>query len=169
MEGQSTLDAIARQRAVRDTSLARPPLNVQPSSTPSSLLKLEPDGSVWIGGIKYQPAQITQPAQNLATASIATTEVEAAMTAANLGENEDWATSNNDSTWGNNKLLDTAKFLLAATTPSLPASIHKDLPLYLDSGRLLIFLASALTFPPTNLSSHEQSQALVICRYPPLG
>ena len=56
------------------------------------------------------------------------------MTAANLGENEDWATSNNDLTWGNDELLDTAKFLLAATTPSPPASIHKDLPLYLDSG-----------------------------------
>ena len=56
------------------------------------------------------------------------------MTTANLGEYEDWATSNNDLTWGNDELLDTAKFLLAVTTPSLPASIHKDLPLYLDSG-----------------------------------
>ena len=62
MEGQSTLDAIARQHAVRDTSCTRPPLNVQSSSTPSSLLKLEPDSSVWIGSIKYQPAQTTQPA-----------------------------------------------------------------------------------------------------------
>ena len=132
MEGQSTLDAIARQRAVRDTSRARPPLNIQPPSASSSLLKLESDGSVWIGGVKYQPAQPAQPAQDPATASIATTEIEAAMTAADLGEYADWATSNNDPNWGNNELLDTARFLLAATNVSLPA--HKDLPLYLDSG-----------------------------------
>ena len=65
-------------------------------------------------------------------ASVATVEIEAAMTAADLGEYADWTISNNDLNWGNGELLDTATFLLAATNTSLPA--HKDLLLYLDSG-----------------------------------
>ena len=69
------------------------------------------------------------------------------MTATDLGEYMDWATSNNNSNWGNNELLDTARFLLAATNVSLPA--HKDLPLYLDSGastHILCIQSDFITF-----------------------
>ena len=124
MEGLSTSDAIARQRAARDSPRGpRPPSSSGPTNP---FLKVDNDGTVWISGVKYQPA--SEPAK----ASIAEVNVEAAMTAADQGEYSDWASNNNDPNWGNNEFLDTATFLLAATNPTLPA--HKDMPLYLDSG-----------------------------------
>ena len=116
-------DAIARQHAVRDNP------HGCPLSTPNSnnpFLKIDNDGSVWISGIKYQPAP--EPPK----ASIAEVGVEAAMTAADQGEYLDWASNNNDASWGNNESFDTATFLLAASDSSPFA--QKDPPLYLDSG-----------------------------------
>jgi hypothetical protein len=94
----------------------------------NSLVKINNDGTVWIGGVRYKPA--SEPA----TATIAEVEVEAAMTTADQGEYLDWAINNNTS-WGNNEeLLDTATFLLAATDTVLIARGTGDPPLYLDLG-----------------------------------
>jgi hypothetical protein len=94
MEGQPALDAIACQRAAREASCTHNLLGNNPSN---SLVKIESDGTVWIGGVKYQPA--TEPAK----ATIAEVDIEAAMTAAVQGEYSDWAISNNSSSWGNNQ------------------------------------------------------------------
>ena len=127
LEGLTTLDAIARQRAACDTP--RDPCS-RPSSSPSSnnpFLKIDTDGTIWISGVKYQPAP--EPAK----ASIAEVDVEAAMTAADQGEYLDWACNNSNLSWSNNnESIDTATFLLAASDSS--PSTQKDLPLYLDSG-----------------------------------
>ena len=124
MEGLSTSDAIACQHMARESLCGACPSSSSGPNNP--FLKVNNDGTVWISGVKYQPAP--EPAR----ASIAEVELKATTTAADQGEYSDWATNNNDASWGNNELLDTAKFLLAVTNPSLPA--HKDLPLYLDSG-----------------------------------
>ena len=58
-------------------------------------------------------------------------DVEAAMTATDQGEYEDWAVSNNHD-WGDNEPFDMATFLLAATDITLLTC--DNLPLYLDSG-----------------------------------
>ena len=125
MEGLTMSDAIAQQRAVRDNTCSRP-LSSSSSNTNNPFLKIDNDGSVWISSIKYQP--VPEPPR----ASIAEVNVEAAMTAADQGEYLDWASNNNDPSWGNNKSLDTATFLLAASDSS--PSAQKDPPLYLDSG-----------------------------------
>jgi hypothetical protein len=126
MEGQPALDAIAHQRAAREASHAHNLLGNNPSN---SLVKIESNGTVWIGGVKYQPA--TEPAK----ATIAEVDIEAAMTAADQGEYSDWAISNNSSSWGNNQdTFDMATFLLAASDTLLIACGAKDLPLYLDLG-----------------------------------
>lgn len=131
MEGLSTTEAIARQRAARDTSRTRPPLG--PASS-NSLVKIDNDGTVWIGGVKYQPA-----ADPAVQASVAEVDVEAAMTAADQGEYMDWwTTNNNDPSWGSADLNDMASFFLAAENASEETSLlaHglRDPPLYLDSG-----------------------------------
>jgi hypothetical protein len=126
MEGQPASDAIARQCAAREASRACNLLGNNPSN---SLVKIESDGTVWIGGVKYQPA--TEPAK----ATIAEVDIEAAMTAADQGEYSDWAISNNSSSWGNNQdAFDMAMFLLAASDTLLIARGAKDPPLYLDLG-----------------------------------
>jgi hypothetical protein len=112
MAGQSAAEAIVRQHAVCETSCARPPLSPSDSN---SLVKINNDGTVWIGSVKYHPS--TEP---IAQASVAEVNVEAAMTAADQGEYMDWwATSNNDPSWGNSEFNDMATFLLAATDMSL--------------------------------------------------
>ena len=105
MEGLSATEAIVQQCAAHDTSRARPPPN--PSAS-SSLMKINNDGMVWIGGVKYQPAP-----KPTTQASVAEVEIKAAMTAADQGEYMDWWTSNNnDPNWGGDDLNDTATFLL---------------------------------------------------------
>src|ERR1700761_7245546 len=80
MEGYSPSDAIARQRAVREGSRNRPTAlpNTPTSSTASASpsVKIDPDGTVWINGIRYQPPAETEKA------SIAAVNIDAAMTAA---------------------------------------------------------------------------------------
>ena len=124
LEGLSMSDAIARQHVARESSHGTRPSSGSGPNNP--FLKVDNDGTVWISGVEYQP--VPEPVK----ASVAEVKIEAAMTAADQGEYLDWATNNNDTSWGNNELLDTATFLLAVINPSLPA--HKDLPLYLDSG-----------------------------------
>src|ERR1700761_5269998 len=81
MEGFSPSDAIARQRAVREGLRARPPApNTTPPVTPSPNVKIDPDGTVWVNGVKYSPSPNTEKA------SVAAVDVEAAMTAADQGE-----------------------------------------------------------------------------------
>ncbi|KAN0132343.1 hypothetical protein V8E53_009769 [Lactarius tabidus] len=79
MEGQSAAEAIAWQRAARETLHTCPPSITSASS--NSLIKIDNDGTVWIGGVKYHPA--TEP---VAQVSIAKVNVETAMTAADQGE-----------------------------------------------------------------------------------
>jgi transposase InsO family protein len=125
MEGYSTTDAVARQRALRDIPRSRP----SPPSTlvppPHPYVKIDPDGTVWVNGVRYnRPGEPEK-------ASVAKVEVEATMTAADQEEYANWAVNNN-SGWGNDDLLDTATFLLAATDTAMLA--QGDPPLYLDSG-----------------------------------
>jgi hypothetical protein len=125
MEGHPASDAIAWQRAARDVSHARSSLS---NASSNSLVKIDHDSTVWIGGVRYKPA--SEPA----TATITEVKVEAAMTAADQGEYSDWAINNNTS-WGNNEeLLDMATFLLVATDTLLIAQGTGDPPLYLDLG-----------------------------------
>ena len=130
MEGQTTLDAIARQRAAREALRGTRPSTTSTSSGSNSLVKIESDGTVWIGGVKYQPAQplAAEPEK----ASIADVDIEAAMTAADQGEYTDWAFTNVDPHWSREEMIDTATFLLAAT--NVHALIAENPPLYLDSG-----------------------------------
>ena len=126
MEGFSPSDAIARQRAVREGLRARPPASsVAPSTANIPSVKIDPDGTVWVNGVKYSPPSNTEKA------SVATVDIEAAMTAADQGEYEDWAVNNNTD-WGDNEPFDTATFLLAGTNIALLARDNP--PLYLDSG-----------------------------------
>jgi hypothetical protein len=127
MEGFSPSDAIARQRAVREGFRTRPPAPpIAPSVPAAPHVKLDNDGAVWVNGVKYHPPPTAEKA------SVATADVEAAMTAADQGEYEDWAVNNNTD-WGNGDLLDTATFLLAAADTALLGAQHNP-PLYLDSG-----------------------------------
>ena len=75
-------------------------------------LKIDNNGLVWISSIKYQLAP--EPTK----AFIAKVNIEAAMTAADQGEYLDWASSNNDPSWGNYKSVDMATFLLVASDSS---------------------------------------------------
>ena len=159
MEGLSTSDAIARQHAARDTLHGTRPSSSSGPNNP--FLKVDNDGTVWISGVKYQPAP--EPAR----ASIAEVELEAAMTAADQGEYSDWATNNNDASWGNNELLDTVKFLMATTNLSLPA--HKDLPLYLDSGASTHISCMRSDFSAFKSIEPRTITGVVIRPYPPLG
>ena len=128
MEEQSAFDAVACQHVIQDAACGSwvPINNALPSS--NSLVKIETDGTVWISGVKYQPASPAEPAKVL----LADINVEAAMAAADQGEYLDWACSNGDPNWNNSEFVDTATFLLAAMNTSLSAD--GDLPLYLDSG-----------------------------------
>ena len=128
MEGQSALDAVARQRAIREASRSsrQPPIGTPSNSNP--LVKIDSDGTVWIGGVKYQPASPPEPEK----ASIAEADIEAAMTAADKGEYVEWASSNCDPNWNKDGFIDTATFLLADTNKSL--ANNDEPPLYLDSG-----------------------------------
>ena len=94
-----------------------------PSST-NSLVKIDNDGTVWIGSIKYQPAPKAEPVK----AALADVNVEAAKTAADHGEYSDWAYTNSDPNWS----VDMATFLLAANNVS--SFLNEDPPLYPDSG-----------------------------------
>jgi hypothetical protein len=126
IEGHPASDAIAHQHAARDASCARNSLS-NASSNP--LVKIDNDGTAWIGGVKYQLAP-SEPVK----ATIAEVEVEAAMTAADQGEYSDWAVNNNSSSWGNNEeSLDTASFFLVAPDTLLITRGPGDPPLYLDS------------------------------------
>lgn len=128
MEGYTPSDAIAQQRAVRDGLRNCPSLPAAPTAPPISAnpnVKVDPDSTVWVNGVKYQPSLNTKKA------SVATIDVETAMTAADQGEYDDWATNNN-ADWGDSEPFNTATFLLAASDTSL---ITQDSPpLYLDSG-----------------------------------
>ena len=98
------------------------------------LVKIDNDGTVWISGVKYQPAP--KPTMQ---ASVVEVKIKAAMTVADQGEYMDWWTSsNNDLNWGGNDLNDTATFLLAvedtSENTSLIAHSPQNPPLYLDSG-----------------------------------
>ena len=123
MEGLTMSDAIAQQRAIWDDTHSRP---LSSFSLNNPFLKINNDSLVWISSVKYQPAP--EPLK----ASIAEVNVKAAMTATDQGEYLDWASNNNDTSWGNNESFDTATFLLAASDSS--PSNQKSLPLYLDSG-----------------------------------
>jgi transposase InsO family protein len=125
MEGYSTVDAVARQRALREPPSNRPSNAPTTAPPPHPYVKIDPDGTVWVNGVKYNPATRSE------RASVAEVEVEAAMTAADQGEYADWAVSNNSS-WGDNELLDTATFLLADADSAM--LIRGEPPLYLDSG-----------------------------------
>ncbi|KAH9158646.1 hypothetical protein EDB89DRAFT_2085671 [Lactarius sanguifluus] len=96
MAGQSALDAIARQCAAREA------LRTHPHDNPTStLLKVDNDRSVWIGGVKYKPDH--SPARAVLA------DVETAMTTADQGEYTDWAIGNANPDWdAGNVLVDTA-------------------------------------------------------------
>ena len=128
MEGQSALDAVARQRAIREASCSsrQPPIGTPSNSNP--LVKIDSDGTVWIRGVKYQLVSPPEPEK----ASIAEADIEAAMTAADKGEYVEWASSNCDPNWNKDGFIDTATFLLADTNKSL--ANNDEPPLYLDSG-----------------------------------
>ncbi|KAH9027298.1 hypothetical protein EDB84DRAFT_1563476 [Lactarius hengduanensis] len=129
MAGQLALDAIARQRAARDALRTQQQENVPSTTQSSTLLKIDNDGAVWIGGIKYKPDHYP--------ARAALADVKNAMTAADQGEYTDWAVGNTNPDWGGNAddtLVDTATCLLASVETSLLAHRPADLPLYLDSG-----------------------------------
>lgn len=128
MEGQSALDAIAQQCAICEASCGscRPPIGTPSNSNP--LVKIDSDGTVWIGGVKYQPASPPEPEK----VSIAEVDVKDTMTAADKGEYAEWASSNCDLNWNKDGFIDTATFLLANTNKSL--ANHDEPPLYLDSG-----------------------------------
>lgn len=128
MEGLSTHDAVAQQCALHEASHSSHLLLIDTPANSNPLIKIDSDGTVWIGGVKYQPASLPKPTK----VSIAEVDVEAAMTAANHGEYADWALTNCDLNWTRDGTFNTATFLLAATNNSLPDDNNP--PLYLDSG-----------------------------------
>jgi hypothetical protein len=138
MEGHTAAKAIAVQRAAG----LLPRIRVAPSFPPSdSPIQLERDGSITIGGTRYNLTRQIPLAP--ATASITEVEVDAAMTAADQGEYSDWALNNGNPNWGSTDgTFDTASFLLATIDPdtvptgdiALITRRDCDPPLYLDSG-----------------------------------
>jgi transposase InsO family protein len=139
MEGRTAAEAIAAQC----TAGLLPRIRVTPSFPPStdSPIQLERDGSITIGGTRYNLTR--QPTLAPATASIAEVEIDAAMTAADQGEYSDWGLNNGNPGWGSTDgTFDTASFLLATINPdtvptgdvALIAHRDHDSPLYLDSG-----------------------------------
>ena len=131
MEGYTTADAIACQRTTGNAQRGRAPPPDTPSNSP---IRLERDGIIWIGGVRYQPMKPAPPPEPT-TASIAEVTVESAMTAADQGEYSDWTFNNGNPSWGSNDdVIDTASFLLAATDTALIARGDRDPPLYLNSG-----------------------------------
>jgi transposase InsO family protein len=136
MEGCTPAKAIARQRADREAARTTSGTS---SGTPSdSLIQLERDGIIRVGGVRYQPIRSTTITTMPTTASIAEVEVNSAMTAADQGEYSDWAYNNGSPSWGTNDIaqLDTESCLLAATDTALIARGDPNPPLYLDSGAL---------------------------------
>ena len=69
-------DAIAQQHTIRDSSCS---CSLSTLNSNNPFLKIDNVGSVWISGIKYQPAP--KPPK----ASIDEIDIEAAMTAADQG------------------------------------------------------------------------------------
>jgi hypothetical protein len=138
MEGCTAAEAIAAQRAAG----LPPHIRVAPSFPPSdSPIQLERDGSITIGGTRYNLTR--RPPSMPAAASIAEVEIDAAMTAADQGEYSDWALNNGNPGWGSTDgTFDTESFLLVTIDPdtmptgdvALIARRDRDPPLYLDSG-----------------------------------
>ena len=72
IKGLSTSEAIVQQHAACNTLCTCPPPSLSASN---SLVKIDNNGTVWIGGVKYQPAP--EPTMRV---SVAEVEIEAAMT-----------------------------------------------------------------------------------------
>ncbi|KAH9046143.1 hypothetical protein EDB84DRAFT_1674211 [Lactarius hengduanensis] len=105
MTSQSALDAIACQHTARDALHTRQQDNPPSTTQNSTLLKIDNDGAVWIGGVKYKP---DHPPARAALA-----DVENAMTVPDQGEYTDWAVGNTNPDWdgGNDDTLRTLPHL----------------------------------------------------------
>ena len=119
MAGQSALNAIVRQL---DTLHIRHRENAPRASSSSTLLKLDDDGSVWIGGVRFTPDTQAERA--------APADIDTVTTPADQGEYLDWAPGNSDAVVDT---ADMATLLMASTESSRLAHKPEDLPLNLNS------------------------------------
>ncbi|KAH9022155.1 hypothetical protein EDB85DRAFT_2151911 [Lactarius pseudohatsudake] len=131
MEGVPMFEAISRQRAAQDAwrQRTRPQGDGTPYAGPtpampgpSSALRVDDDGSLWIGGIRYRPDGKTTAAIAEATEATADTP--------DQGEFPDWAPTNSADT-----LLDTDTMLIASVEHDTALFSHPStIPFFLDSG-----------------------------------
>ncbi|KAH9164735.1 hypothetical protein EDB89DRAFT_1911948 [Lactarius sanguifluus] len=128
MEGLTMFEAITRQRATRESSRQRGRLPGEPTQGPgnsqgsSSTLRIDDDGCLWIGGVRYHP-------DSKISAAIAAVP-EPSTDAPDQGEFPDWALANSADT-----LLDTDTMLIASVKHETVLLSHpSNFPFFLDSG-----------------------------------